>query len=122
MKYPAIFSITVGGMMILQWIFFLAAGQVPELQTAPWEIAHHITAEMLTALVLIASGAGLLKKTGWARTTTLLGLGMVIYSSINSAGYFAQSGQWVFVVMFAVLIVLAIVAVLKLAPNPSRQK
>lgn len=111
MKFPAIFILIVGILMIGQWGFFLAAGQVPELQTAPWEIGHHISAEMLTALILIAGGIGLLRGARWSKVTALVGLGMVIYSCINSSGYFAQSGQWPFVGMFAVLLILSALAV-----------
>jgi len=93
MKYPAFFAIFVGAMIVNQWVIFLVTGQVPELQTAPYEIACHIAAEMLTAAVLIIGGAGLLRRSIWAKIITLTGLGMLIYSSINSAGYFAQSAQ-----------------------------
>jgi hypothetical protein len=110
MKFAAYFNLSIGVMMVLQWIFFLAAGQVPELQTAPWEIACHIIAELMTAGVLILSGFGLLRSASWAKTIAILGLGMVMYSSVNSAGYFAQKGEWVFIVMFAVLLCLAMVA------------
>ena len=34
MKYAAIYGTSVGVLIILQWIFFLAIGSVPELQTA----------------------------------------------------------------------------------------
>lgn len=114
MKYPAIFAIAVGILMALQWAFFLTAGQVPELQTAPWEIAHHLAAELMTAVTLVGGGIGLLGRVRWAKTVTLLGLGMVIYSSVNSSGYFSQSGQWAFTGMFAVLLVLAAAAAWRL--------
>jgi hypothetical protein len=37
---------------------------------------------------------------------------MLAYSAIVSPGYFAQQGQWIFVLMFAILLALALVSVL----------
>ena len=41
----------------------------------------------------------------------LLSMGMLLYTIIVSPGYFAQLGQWVFVLMFAVLIALTVLFV-----------
>ena len=104
MKFPAWYGILVGLLMIAQWIFSILAEDVPEFQTAPWEIAFHLAAEFATAIVLIAGGIAMLRSLAWARTVLLLGLGMVIYSEIVSPGYFAQLNQWAFVAIFAVLL------------------
>ena len=107
MRYTALYAIAVGVLMIAQWSFFLVAGQAPELYTAPVQMALHLAAELLTALLLVASGAGLLRGASWARSLSLLALGMLIYTLVQSPGYFAQQGAWALVVMFAVLLVLA---------------
>jgi hypothetical protein len=114
MKFSAWYGILVGFGMIGQWVFFIVAGSVPELQTEPWRIALHLAAELTTALMLIVSGIGTLKSTAWGKNTLLVGLGMVIYSEIVSPGYFAQLGQWPLVAMFAVLLFGATVSVMKL--------
>jgi len=114
MKFSAWYGIVVGFGMITEWTFFILSGSVPEFQTEPWRIALHLAAELTAALVLIVSGIGTLKSTAWGRKTLLVGLGMVIYSEIVSPGYFAQLGQWAFVIMFAVLLFGATVAVMKL--------
>ena len=111
MKFSAIFAGCVGTLMLLQWAFFLLTGNVPELQTAPWSIAFHLAAEFLTAIMLIISGMMLIKSHRFAKQLFLLADGMVIYAMVNSAGYFAQSGDWIFVVMFGVLLTLAGVSV-----------
>lgn len=117
MKFPAWYGILVGILMIAQWIFSIAVGGVPELQTTPWEIAFHLAAEFSTAIVLIVGGVARLKSIAWSRTILLLGLGMVIYSEIVSPGYFAQRSQWVFVMMFAVLLLAAVAGVRQLLRN-----
>ena len=111
MKFSAIYALCVGTLMLLQWAFFLLTGNVPELQTAPWSIAFHLAAEFLTAIMLIFSGVMLIKNHRFAKQIFLLAAGMVIYAMVNSAGYFAQSGDWIFVVMFGVLLTLAGVSV-----------
>jgi len=37
-------------------------------------------------------------------SSLIIGQGMLGYTVVNSAGYFAQSGDWIFLVMFAVLL------------------
>jgi len=50
MKFSSWYGIGVGTLIILQWIFFLATGSVPEFETTPWAIGFHMTAELLLAL------------------------------------------------------------------------
>jgi hypothetical protein len=104
MKFPAWYGIGVGALILLQWIFFLATGSVPEIQTAPWEIGLHISAEMVLALALLVGGVATLRSTHWGEKVLLVALGMAVYSEINSPGYFAQLGQWTLVIMFALLL------------------
>jgi len=115
MKFTAWYSIIVGFLMLAQWGFFLGAGQVPEVQTAPIALAFHLAAEAATALVLIASGWALLRDKTWSRTAAFVALGMLTYTVIVSPGYFAQQGVWALVVMFAVLLGLALASVRLLA-------
>jgi len=104
MKFPAWYGIGIGLLMIAQWTFSIVSGGVPEFVTAPWAIAFHLSAEFSTALMLIVGGLATLRSTSWGRAVLLIGLGMVIYSEIVSPGYYAQSGQWLFVGMFAILL------------------
>ncbi len=104
MKFPALYGIGTGLLMIVQWTFSIISGSVPEFETAPRAIAFHLSAEFSTALMLIIGGLATLRSLSWGRTVLLLGLGMVIYSEIVSPGYYAQLGQWLFVGMFAMLL------------------
>ena len=115
-RFPSWFAIFVGCSMVAQWSVFLVSGNVPELRTEPVRIGFHLAAELLTALVLMVSGAGMLAAKRWARPLLLIGLGMLVYTSIVSPGYFAQRGEMGFVLMFAVVLALtgaAIVSMLK---------
>lgn len=121
MKYPAWYGISVGALIILQWIFFLATGSVPQLKTAVWEIGFHISAELLLATALVVGGIATLKSKPWGRLVLLVALGMAIYSEINSPGYFAQLGQWPLVAMFAFLLSGAAFAVMSLIRQGVKQ-
>lgn len=114
MKFPAWYGISVGSLIIVQWTFFLLADSVPQWETAPWEIGHHISAELLLALALLTGGIASLKSIRWGEKVLLVALGMAIYSEINSPGYFAQLGQWILVAMFALLLFGAIWSVMLL--------
>ena len=120
MKFAAIYGIFVGMLMFAQWIFFLASGQVPELQTEPWRIAMHLAAEFVTAAGLIIAGWGLLQSKGWGANAYMVFAGMLIYLVIVSPGYFAQQGQWALVAMFAVLLMLVIVSVAVVVRLPKK--
>lgn len=111
MKFTAWFCLIVGLFIFISWFFFLATGQVPELATEPYAIAAHLLAEVATAVVLIVASVGLLRQRSWASPVALVGLGMLIYTVINSSGYFAELGDWPPVLVFALLLLLALVGV-----------
>jgi hypothetical protein len=117
MRFAGWYSLVVGSLMLAQWGFFLATGQVPELQTEPFRIAFHLAGEAATAIALIVSGAALLRRLKWARDVSFASLGMLVYTVIVSPGYFAQQGQWPLVAMFAVLLILALVSLRLLAQS-----
>jgi hypothetical protein len=115
MRFPGIFSIVVGAGMIGQWSASFAAKQIPELTTEPFRIWFHIAGEMATALMLIISGIGLLSQTAWAPDLFLVSSGMLIYTAVVSPGYFAQKGQWIWVLIFGVIIATTVVSILIVA-------
>jgi hypothetical protein len=114
MRFVAWYSILVGVFMLAQWGFTLGTGQTPEIQSEPIRLAFHLAAEFVTAVMLILSGIGLLRRTPWARLLSPVALGMLLYTVIVSLGYFAQQGQWAPVVMFAILLLLAVVCLVRL--------
>lgn len=111
MVFASIFVLVVGAGMIGQWLFFLATGQVPELKTEPLRIRFHLAAEFATAIALLVGGIALLTDQAWGRWFYLLAIGMLLYTVIVSPGYFAEKGQWAFVGMFAVVLLLALVSI-----------
>lgn len=89
------------------WAALLVTGQVPEVEAGQTDIWFHIAAELATAAMLLLGGVSILRRYGRARPMAALALGMVAYSAIASAGYYAESGDWAFVVMFGVALGLA---------------
>ena len=73
------------------------------------EIALHLTAELATALLLAIGGVLLAR--GGTRWLALVGLGMLLYTVIQSPGYFLGRHEMGPVVMFAVLGGLTIAAI-----------
>jgi hypothetical protein len=111
MVFASVFALIVGAGMIGQWLFFLATGQVPELKTEPLRIVFHLAAEFTTAIALLVGGIALLTGQTWGRWFYLLAMGMLLYTVIVSPGYFAEKGQWAFVGMFAVVLLLTLVSI-----------
>jgi hypothetical protein len=111
MLFPALFAILIGIGMIAQWTLSYVKGQIPELQTEPIRIKFHIAAEMFTAAFLLVAGIGLLISMPWATSLYLISVGMLFYTSVVSPGYFAQQGQWGWLVMFGIIILLGIASI-----------
>lgn len=107
-KLASFYSIFMGICMIGMWTIFLSTGGVPELQTRPFEIILHITAEILTALSLILGGFGLLRDQRWGFQTYLFSMGMLVYTLIVSPGYYMQIGNFAFVGMFGTFFAIAL--------------
>ena len=111
MTFLAIFAIVVGVGMIGQWAVSYFSRQIPELKTEPIRIGFHLAGEFITVFALIAGGVGLLGGWTWGVPAYLVATGMLLYTAIVSPGYFAQKGQWGWLLMFGVIIVLALVSV-----------
>jgi len=111
-RFYSFFAIVVGILMLLMWSFFLFAGMVPELDSRPAEIILHLCAEFSTALALIVAGFLAFKSSGHRKWLYPLSIGMLLYTLIVSPGYYIQSGDYLFVVMFGSLIVLSIVSLI----------
>ena len=100
-RYSIGFALAIRASIIAWWVVVFATGQVPEMAGAPVQLAFHVAAELLTALLLIRAGVGMLARSRWARDEYLVGLGMLLYTVVSSPGYFAQTGQWPLVGIFA---------------------
>jgi len=118
-KTAGIFSIVVGVSMLGMWLMFYFTGSIPELATEPARITLHLAAELATAIALIVGGWGLLKYKAWGKQLYLLSTGALIYTMIQSPGYFLQTGETGFVVMFAVLLMLTLVILIRLLREAS---
>ncbi len=74
-------------------------------------MGFHLAAEFGTALLLIAAGAGSFLNLPGTSVLMPIALGMLLYSVVNSPGFYAGKRNWPMVNMFMVLAVLTIAAV-----------
>lgn len=102
-----IYAIIIGIGIIGLWSMLLLTNQVPELETEPIAIKFHITAEIIMGTLSLLSGIFLVFGIPWAHYLFILAMGLVIYAVINSAGYYGQKKQWIFVVMFGIILICA---------------
>jgi hypothetical protein len=117
MTIPALYCILTGVLMVGQWIFFIAKGQVPEWKTQPYRIGLHLAAEFFTAGALVIAGLGLLGSTAWGPSIAFFALGALFYTLIQSPGYFAQRREWPMVIMFAALMIFTLINLIILLSN-----
>ncbi len=113
-KIAGVYSLVIGFAIIALWAVLLFSGQVPELMTEPKSIYFHIAAEMLMAGLLVICGIGFFLNKKWSIKLFQVSSGLVIYSVINSAGYYAQNGNLLMVAMFMVLLSVTVLILLRL--------
>ena len=92
----SVYSITMGVLIIVFWSVVWANGSVPDMLTKPWEIAMHLSAEFTTAGLLLVSGFGLLFGARWALRVNVFASGMLVYSLIQTPGYYLQRNAMIF--------------------------
>lgn len=109
----AFYCVAVAVLMALWWGSEIRNGALKRPDRSRGEIALHLTAEMATAL-LLAIGGVLLARSG-PRWLALVGLGMLLYTVIQSPGYFLARQEPAPVVMFGVLAVLTLAAIVATA-------
>lgn len=104
MRFVGWFEIVTGVAIAGLWAVLLATDQVPELTEGRRDILFHVGAELLTALLLIGAGIAVLTAGGQiASLVAAFAAGSLLYTTINSPGYYADLGQWSVVVMFTLL-------------------
>ncbi len=107
------YAIVVGVFMIGFWGFLVATGQA-ELAQRPWDMRMHLAAEFSTAALLILAGAGSFIGLAGISVLAPVALGMLLYTVINSPGFYAGRGNRPMVGMFAILTVLTVAAIVGL--------
>lgn len=81
------YSILLGLAVIGLWALLLLGAEVPE---GPTEMAFHLASEGLMAFGCLLSGMLLLRARPLGRPATAAAHAMVVYSTLNAAGYYAE--------------------------------
>ncbi len=120
-RMAAWFQIAVGVAIVGWWAVAAATNGIVELNEGRTDIVFHIAAELVMAGLLIVAGVAL-RRRGRTRATTMtsgLALGTLLYSTVNSPGYFAERGEWWAVGMFAVIGAASVLTALSLMKSDS---
>lgn len=118
-KIVAYYSIFIGISVIAMWTMILLTENPPEGKT---ELTFHLFSEFLMALLCSVSGILLLMNRPKGRMLNILGLGMVIYSVINAAGYYGERNDIPKMILFVVLFILTSVVLFFHAGNKNATK
>ena len=105
----SVYIILIGIAMLCMWLLLLIKREVPDLKTKPTQIFFHLIAEFLTSIMLIIGGLGYLMNQPWGVALFFIAVGMVIYSTINAAGFYGQLKDWP---MFITLLVFTFISLL----------
>ncbi|TMC48471.1 MAG: hypothetical protein E6J14_12030 [Chloroflexi bacterium] len=101
--------VCLGGGVGIPAYWLAAAGTVDDA-----EMRFHVAAEVVTGLVLLAAGIGMVvdHRARWSVALSSLGLGLLLYAVIASPGLYAARGERRMALMFAPLAVFVGAAVI----------
>lgn len=120
MSFVAWFEILVGVLIAGLWLTLFATRQIPEIAAGHRDIWFHIVAELLTAILLVGAGAALLRSdSDTARLAAAVAAGALLYTTVNSPGYYADRRQWPVVGMFVALAAATVVVIVVLGSATS---
>lgn len=109
------YQVVVGGSILGLWALLLLRAQVPEIEAGERGIWFHLLAEAFVSVALLSGGALWLLRRTTAAGVSALALGALLYTTVASAGYYADKDSGAIVGMFAALALLttpvAVVAV-----------
>jgi peptidoglycan/LPS O-acetylase OafA/YrhL len=108
------YTIFIGISVIAMWIMILYG---PALHEGKIELGFHLFSEFLMSIICIVSGIRLWLNKPGAKILNVCGLGMVIYSVLNAAGYYGHKGETAMLLMFIILTILIASAVILLTVN-----
>lgn len=110
----SVYCIVVGFAMATVWVAELRRGAWHRGDRSHAELTLHLSAELITAAWLIGGAAALLAFGRSATPAVAVALGMLLYTTVVSPGYFIARRELRPVGMFAVLMLLttAVLAVL----------
>ena len=111
MRLVGWFQVVVGASIAGLWATLVATGQVPEIDQGRVDIWFHLAAELLTAGLLVAAGLAVVRGSSRGQTLSAVALGALAYTTLNSPGYYAESGDWPLVGLFALLFAATVVAI-----------
>lgn len=116
MTFASLYVITVGVAIIGYWILLFLKKQTLDKQKVAVtnrgliEMRLHVTAELVAAVLLLIAGVSLLLKASWGQEIFLIAIGMLLYTCINSAGYFAQIRQISMILIFMAVFILSLIS------------
>lgn len=104
----ATFAIVTGIVILAVWVYLFATGGVPELQVEPVATWVRIGTEVVTAILLLAAGWGVLTHQAWGRRLYLIAIGALLFAVVHEMATYGQRGQTGMVLLFFALAVVSV--------------
>lgn len=104
----AIYSIFLGLSVIGLWLLLLCQGVQNEGRI---ELGFHLYSEFSMALICIIGGILFLKGKSFAIETMVGGHAMIIYSTLNAAGYYGEKRENSTMLIFVALFMISVICI-----------
>jgi len=111
--FAVVVMIVVGAGIVGFWGISVAGGSVPEIRAGTREIWFHVAAEVLTGAALVAAAIATIAdpEASWAAWPSAGAFGMLVYTLIQSPGYYVDHRDPAMLGMFAGVWVVTIPAI-----------
>ncbi len=103
-----IFCVVVGALIFVLWAILLATGMVDDLAERPTAYAFHLTAEALTAVLLLGSGLAIFKSYRYAGRLFYFAGGMLLIAALGMLVFYIQDGFPPFIGLGGVVVALTV--------------
>ena len=113
----AVFCIATGVCIIALWTMLFATGQVEDARDEPFSYGLHLTAEFLTAALLIVAGVAILRLVGNARRVFFFAEGMLFIAAMGMLVFYALDGSLPFIALGVLIVGLTALFLVRSRPT-----
>ena len=106
------YAVMIGIIILSIWVFIIFSGEIKEGKI---EIIFHVISELLMALASIISGFLVFKKMIIGLVLGLISQSAIIYSVVNTIGYYWQTNEFAMVPLLIIVFVFSICFIFSLS-------
>lgn len=106
------YSISIGILIIISWISILLINNI--LPEGKIELTFHILSEFIMGIICLTGGIYIHFNRRYGFYLTLIAMGMLIYSTLNAAGYYLENNNSIISFLMSILFITTVLLIVVL--------